>query len=298
MMMKNYKITLSGLMLLLLMACSDANVDFGEQYKKTLYIVKSRDMLYSEECKFGEEKNSISFAVYCAGTEPIKSDITVKLRVVPEALDSLNRMRALGNPLYVDKVLLPDANYTLEDPTVTIKAGHQYAVLNVPFKSTGLDPDKQYVLPLKIVSNSGNFDVNRELNTMIYEIKMINGYSGEFSGSSMELPKTIRSVQPILKAMSESVLRMPIHTLQSDVTFLQTNFMLLTVANDSTTVTITPWKDSNVRDLGGSTYDRVKRRFDLHYTFTDGDGDELTIYEKIVNLNAPKEDEENSASKN
>ncbi|MDP4205407.1 MAG: DUF1735 domain-containing protein [Bacteroidota bacterium] len=289
---EKYKSSLFGLMMILITACSsDSYVDFGEQYQKVVYLVNSRDMLYTEEYMYGKEDNSMSFSAYCGGTEAIKNDLIVKLRRAPEALDSLNHIESLGNPLYVDKVLLPKSNYTFTDSTITIKAGKTYGVLKVPFVTTGLDPDKQYVLPLKIVSNSEGYDINKELNTLIYEVKMINGFSGDYSGSSTELPKTIRSVQPVLKAMSKNTVRMPIHTLSDEVTNLDTNFMLLTIADDSTTVTITPWGNAKVIDLGGSTYDKVKQSFELHYSFTNGGGTVYTITEKIVNLDAKTEEE-------
>ena len=88
----------------------------------------------------------------------------------------------------------------------------EYGVLHIPLKPQGLDPDISYALPLTIVSNSEGYDVNEELKTMVYEVKMVNGFSGNYAGSSIELPKTIRSVQPTLKAMSSNSVRMPIHS--------------------------------------------------------------------------------------
>ncbi len=100
------KLILFSLSAFIFWSCSSEPADFGEQYKKTLYIVNSRDMLYVGEHAYGSENNSMSFSVYCASSEPIKSDLTVQLAINPNALDSLNKKSALGNPLYIDKKIV------------------------------------------------------------------------------------------------------------------------------------------------------------------------------------------------
>ena len=286
------KLILFSLSAFIFWSCSSEPADFGEQYKKTLYIVNSRDMLYVGEHAYGSENNSMSFSIYCASSEPIKSDLTVQLAINPNALDSLNKKSALGNPLYIDKKLLPEANYTSTDLSVTIPANAQYGVLHIPLKPQGLDPDISYALPLTIVSNSEGYEVNEELKTMVYEVKMVNGFSGNYAGSSIELPKTIRSVQPTLKAMSSNSVRMPIHSLSGEARYIKTNFMLLTIGADSTSVTIKPWLDAQITDLGKSTYDKTRQSFYLRYSYTDADGKTFDIEEKITNLDAPVIDTE------
>ena len=273
-------------------SCTSEPADFGEQYKKTLYIVNSRDMLYVGEHAYGSENNSMQFSVYCASSEPIKSDLTVQLEINPKALDSLNKKSALGNPLYTDKQLLPKENYTSTNLSVTIRANEQYGVLDIPFDPQNLDPDVSYALPITIASNSAGYDVNEELSTMVYEVKMINGFSGDFAGSSIELPKTIRSVQPVLKAISSNSIRMPIHTLSGEAKYIKTNFMLLNIGTDSTSVTIKPWLDAKITDSGKSYYDRKKQSFYLRYTYTNEEGETFDIEEKIININAPVTDTE------
>lgn len=78
------KLILFSLSAFIFWSCSSEPADFGEQYKKTLYIVNSRDMLYVGEHAYGSENNSMSFSIYCASSEPIKSDLTVQLGDQPE----------------------------------------------------------------------------------------------------------------------------------------------------------------------------------------------------------------------
>ena len=62
--------------------------------------------------------------------------------------------------------------------------------------------------------------------------------------------------------------------------------MLLTIGADSTSVTIKPWLDAQITDLGKSTYDKTRQ------SFTDADGKTFDIEEKITNLDAPVIDTE------
>ncbi len=288
-----FKIAIFFLALGVFASCdSNPVVDFGEQYKKTIYIVNSRGMLYSQEHFYDNEEGVIEISVYCGSSEPIKKDINVTLKINPEALDSLNKLNSLGDPLYVNKTILPESHYDFSKGTVTIKAKTQYTPLQIPIITKGLDADITYTLPISIVSNDANYDINPELKTIIYELRMVNGYSGSFSGSSTELPKTIRSVQPTLKAISSNTVRMPIHNLSSNIQNLDTNFMLLTIGSDSTSVSISPWKNAKVTDLGGSTFDKKRRNYTLNYSFENKDGVALSILEKISDINYTDPDEE------
>lgn len=287
----SYLKALFVIVVIVLTAC-DNSVDFGEQYKKTLYIVNSNNIVYKSEHFFDEPDDQINISVYCAGTEATKSDVTVKLGMNMHIFDSINHVNNLSNPLYVNKVLLPETNYSFKNPSATIKAGEEYGFLKIPFNFDGLNPDSSYVLPITILSNDRDYDINPKLSTILYEIEMANAFSGEYTGSSTEFPKTIRSVQPTLKAMSANVVRMPIHTLRSDVTDLDTNFMLLTIDSDSVNVTITPWENAPVTDLGGSTYNTQRMRFDLYYSYIDNKGKEIIVNEKIVHLDYEKDEDE------
>jgi hypothetical protein len=258
------------LCLLALASCGDA--DFGEQYKKTIYLVNSKNLLYTVEYAYGATGNTIVIPVYCASTEPITSDVTVHLQVDQHALDSLNTQRRLENPLYEDKIMLPSFRYELPaDPSVVIRAGEQYGTLEVPVDLDGLDADVAHVLAFSIVSNSAGYDVNPALRSIVHEIVMVNDYSGNYSGSSAVAGATPVPVLPVLKALSANQARMAAHDREDAL-------MVLTVA-PSGAVTITPWAGAPVEGLPGCTYDPVTRGFLLYYRL---DGNIIT--EKITSF--------------
>lgn len=284
--MKN---TVIIILMLMLLSCSD-KVDFGEQYKKTVYIVHSENMLYTREHAFETEKDEIVISVYCASSKPITSDLKVRLKIDRTVLDSLNRFKRSLTSSYIDKVMLPSENFIIEDePSATIKAGEQYGTLRIPFQFNGLNPDIPYVLPFSLVSNIAGYDINPNLKSIVYEVEMVNKYSGLYSGSSRESLTAIYGVQPVLKAMSSNTIRMPIHNLPDDREKLNVNYMLLTI-NDDGSVSISPFRYADVTDLGGSTYDPVRQRFELHYQFIDANSRVVTVAEIITNINAPREE--------
>ena len=153
-----------------LVACNP-EVNFGEQYKKSIYIVNGNNILYEKEYNFKDEDKTINISVYCGGTLPTPNDIEVKLELDPLLLDSFNIISLKSDPKYVNKTMIPQSNYNLNNPTITIKAGNEYGVLKIPFVLDGLHVDSSYVLPMKIVSNNLNYEVNPKLNKIIFGIK-------------------------------------------------------------------------------------------------------------------------------
>lgn len=277
----------------IILTCSCiSDVDYGEQYKKTIYLVNSNNLLYQAEHFYGEE-NAMVFSVYCASSQPIESDVTIQLRFDKNSLDSLNESRAQSDPEYISKELLPQTNYELpSDPIVTIEAGEQYGTLHVPFTTDNLDPFTSYALPLSIVSNSLEYDINHKLSTIVYEPVMINKYSGNYTGISSESETIARPVVPSIKALSINTVCMPIHNLPGDIKNIDSNFMLLTINENNMTVSITPIGNANVVDLGGSFYDEERMTFELHYQLEKDDGTILTIKEIIVHVDAPVVEED------
>lgn len=284
---KSY-ITIMLVFYLLFISTSCSNeVNFGEQYKKTVYIVNSNDLLYVGEHYFETQNDAIIISVYCASTIPVANDLTVRLKINRQAIDSLNYLKNLADPDYTERVMLPEMHYQIDGELyLTIKAGEQYGTLKIPFNPEGLDPTIPYALPLSLVSNNSNYDINHNLKSIVYEIEMISQYSGNYSGSSQTSPTAIVGIQPSLKALSYNSVRLPIHNLSDEEEYLLTNYMVLKIFSDNS-VTISPLGIADVTDLGGSTYDPVRQSFELHFQFVDSSANLLTVTSIIRNINAP-----------
>jgi len=253
-------------------SCSkDAVVKFGEQYKKSIYIVHAENIEYVKEHSFEQENDTITLSIYCASSEPISKNVGVLLQKDNTVLDSLNYLNSLSDANYIPKSLLEPTRYNFDKGQVIIESGRQYGLLKIPVNFVGIDVDKEYVLPARLVSNDAGFDISPKLSVIAYRPKMINRFSGDFVGSSkISTEKAAKTISPILRAMAKNVVRIPIHNLTDEKEFLTTNYMLLTIADDEKTVAISSYKNSNVTDEGGSVYDSEQKQFTLNYSFVDG----------------------------
>lgn len=260
-------------------------VDFGEQYKKKVYIVNSNNIVHGQELFLGQENHQFTLSVYCSGSENIKEDLKITFDIDKEALDTYNERMMIESLKYKKIDFLPQDRFSFDNPTVTIKTNEQYGLLKLPIAVEGLDPDKRYAVPVRIISNSAGYEINKERDFIILEAILQNGFSGEYSGFSENLLSGKKyAISPALKAMSPYSVRMPIHNLPyEEDELMKTNFMLLTIDSDSSSVHISPWENARITDLGGSKYDKKEKSFDLHYSFISSDGTELRINEKIKN---------------
>jgi len=268
----------------------EATTKFGEQYKKTIYIVHAQGMEYSKDHNYENQTDNIMISVYCGSTEPITKDVSVTLKLDTHALDSLNHLNGLGNAKYVPKALLPAEFYSLTDFNVTIKKGAQFGVLNIPVHFTGLDADIPYALPITIVSNDANYDINPKLASIVYQPTMISKYSGLYSGTSKVSTETsAKSITPKLKALSANTIRIPIHNLVDDKEFISTNYMLLTIGDDKKSIRISPIGNALVTDDGDSQYDEDLMQFTLHYSYVEN-GKTKSVHSVIRNVEALEEE--------
>lgn len=284
--MKMKKIFLGGLFLLFLVSCSN-HVDFGEQYKKVVYIVKSDNKVYVRQHKISAEEQEGGISLYCGGSDVLKEDVTVTLVSDEEAMRVYNSKNFDETNQYKKLILLPEEYYTIPSYSVTIKAGTEYTKMPINLVTKNINPDSCYVIPLSIGEIS-QYEVNEKLKTIFYQIELINDYSGNCVGTLKNIKgedTTFTAKDKVLKAIDEQQIRTSIYNLNAEYEFLGTNFMVLTVGVDNK-VTIAPWKDAEIEDLGNSLYIPERKTFILHYKCKDASGNVLTIEEDLVNSEA------------
>lgn len=290
--MKMKKLFLGGLFLLFLASCSN-HVDFGEQYKKVIYIVKSSNKVYTCQHKILSEEQEGSISLYCGGSDVLKEDVTVTLVPDEEAMRIYNSKNFDETNQYKKLVLLPEEYYTIPSYTVTIKSGTEYAKMPIHLVTKNINPDSCYVIPLSIGEIS-QYEVNEKLKTVFYQIELINDYSGNCVGTLKNIKgtdTTFTAKDKVLKAIGENQVRTSVYNLNSDPEFMEGHFMVLTVGAGNQ-VTITPWKDAEVQDLGNSVYLPDRKTFTLHYRCKDASGHMQTIEEDLVNSEVIVSDEE------
>ncbi|MFT3903231.1 MAG: DUF1735 domain-containing protein [Niabella sp.] len=134
-----------------------------------------------------------TYLVQITGPDPAPQDITVNIGVKAGAVAAFNAEKQSVNPSYVGFTDMPSSLYTIETPTVVIKAGQRAAEVKVSFKTTDFDYDKNYALPISITSTnyatvSGNF------GTIFLNIGVKNAFDGVYTLE--EGSKVIRYTAP------------------------------------------------------------------------------------------------------
>lgn len=265
--------------------CSN-HVDFGEQYKKIIYIVNSNDQVFINQHRISDTVQPMFISLYCSGTVAPEENIPVVLKLNPNAINEYNKSSFDESSYYKHLVMLPEEFYEVPSWETVIRQGEVYGKLPIYLKTMNWDPDSVYVLPLSIESVSGDYEINSKLSTIFYQIELTNNYSGEFNGLCMYLrdgKEMFISKDKKLKAIDVNKVRLSIYNLSDENKDLDDHFMILTVLPDMK-VKITPWKNAVITDLGNSVYDPVKKTFILHYECLDGSGNTIEIEETLTNI--------------
>lgn len=286
------KLLLLGWTVLFLTSCSN-HVDFGEQYKKIVYIVKSDNKVYLRQHKITGTEQIGDIALYCGGSDDLKEDVTVTLMKDEESMDAYNNKTFDASNQHEKLVVLPEKYYKIPSYDVVIKAGTEYTKIPITLQTNELDPDVCYAIPLSIKEVS-RYEINDKLKTVFYQLELVNDFSGNYLGTlkNIQGKDTIFTAKDKeLKAIEENKVRTVIYNLNADHENLETNFMVLTISADNK-VTINPWKNAKIRDLGNSVYDPVKKTFTLHYECRDNADNLIKIEEDLVDSDAVVDDEE------
>ncbi|MFI5136234.1 MAG: DUF1735 domain-containing protein [Sphingobacteriales bacterium] len=111
--------------------------------------------------------------VNVASPKPLSTALNVTLALDPAALTAYN---AANGTTYS---ILPPADYSVTNWTVTIPANQREATLNVSLNTSLIDPSQIFVLPINIASASGQ-KIN-QYNTVLYAIQVKNAYDGQYT---------------------------------------------------------------------------------------------------------------------
>ena len=160
-------------------ACSN-EVDFGEQYKKQVYIVNANlNGGIIDASLMMEEQSQGSISIYCASSEFPDEDIVVHYAIDTAALNAYN-LKEFESATDRYMTAIPENLITFGSETVTIKRGEAYAVLPFTINTAALNPSENNTLPITLTDASG-YEINPELQTCFYRLSLDNPYSGEYS---------------------------------------------------------------------------------------------------------------------
>lgn len=130
-------------------------------------------------------ESTLTQKISFSGPQNNDQDIVLELAVDPLALDEYNEQMVNGlngaAPLGgITYELLPEANYSIPNLTVTIPKGQKEAEISITIFPSQFDLSKTYALPLRIVSASTGI-LSRHYSVAILATVVKNKYDGIYS---------------------------------------------------------------------------------------------------------------------
>lgn len=251
-------------------SCSN-EVDFGEQYKKIVYIVNSKEALfYSPHYASSASKGNIS--VYVTGSELPSQDIHVSYKVDPEALNNYNK-KEYGDQTHLYFSLIPQELYSFQTTDITIKKGESYGCLDFTINTEALSPSQIYILPITLSSAEGA-EVSESLHTILYVIQIQNEYAGNYVSSCTVDGVSKGDFNKKAIAISGKKILLPLadnsNASSSNTLDYNTNYYQITI-NDDNTLILEPYLQSIIHQDTEKTsyYDPEERIFYIYYNTED-----------------------------
>lgn len=255
-----------------------------EVYRKIVYIVNSDNMIDFFTHPFTGASTEGFMSLYCSGSLFPDNDINIEIGFDDELIGKYNYIEFENNEAKYVKAL-PSNYFEIPSFSVTIKKGEASVTMPIFVTSEGLSPDTTYVIPLKIISASG-FEVNPDLSSILYAIKLENAYSGLYrmTGSLLKqgdtgMPQQVfkdKTVVPI----NRNTCRMFISTESELEENIGSRTVIFSLRSDNSVVIK---EENNLIDLGGSLYDPERKVFTLNYGFISN-GTRYEIQEKLVRI--------------
>lgn len=287
--MKLIQLWVAVLILCFCNACS-TDVDFGEQYKKQIYIVKGNDRLTETTLPMADRTEAF-VTFYCSGSEMSDKDVVVQYKIDKEALTAYNETE-YGDNLARQMVCVPEEMVTFEEPAVTIKAGQEYAVLHFSINTSGLDPALNYAVPITITEVSA-YEINQNVKTLFYKIKLKTQYSGLYNSQvvyhAFGKVESTKYVQKTAAAIAKNQIKVPVLD-QKEVAEGSLDYVIVTMNEDNSVTlstqnpVIAPQDEIYVNNepVKVNYYDPDKKQFVIGYSYDTNPSDSWGLGKKYI----------------
>ncbi|MEG0807312.1 MAG: DUF4361 domain-containing protein [Alistipes sp.] len=149
------------------------------------------------------------------GSSRLDRDITVNLAINPDTLAGYNWEKYRNDrSRYYE--LLPEECYSFVGEGILIKAGTEYTNVPIQFYLDKIDKEKNYVLPISIISTSEYQVGAPQYSTVLMNIVLSNDYTGTYALSGrvqeietgdfmdVRMTRTLRVVDPVTVSLFAS----------------------------------------------------------------------------------------------
>ena len=238
-------------------SCARDELFEREQYKKVFSLLSEDGFnIFSEGHELDSTVSQGYVVASCGGTLFTDDDIDISLVEDGTLLDEYNRSNYdLDASRYVN--WLPRDNYDIENYTVTVPSGERRGKMSVKVRPNGLSPDSVYFIPLRVNSFS-SYEVEPGKSTVLYHVYLQNYYAtyNTLKKSYTYYTAAIRIDTNVLVSKSKQVFPLSGNSVRTtagelsysdNVGVINSNSIVLTVDTTTKTVTISPWKDNNLR---------------------------------------------------
>ena len=276
----HYCIALSALMLVA--SCDEDAIFEKELYKKRVALISGDSYNVFQENHQLTGGESIGYiAATCGGTRNPDRDILITLEEDPSILEEYNKTMYDADTEKYAKMLSPE-RYTVEDYTITIKAGERNGKTMIKVRPEGLSPDSLYFVPFRIKDCSA-YEVNEEKNSVLYQVSLENHYASQATETTYSMTGLLDGVSTggskRMFPVSWNKVRVMAgnEIFQADTEVIDRSAIVLEITSDNR-VRITPWKDIVVKAIGGddeypNVYKRIEENghtynvFSLYYEY-------------------------------
>lgn len=258
------------------------------EFRATPSTEQSGEFLYPTYTRTFDYKDEVDYniTISYSGSQNAPSDMDVEVSIDPNVVTKFNSQvieyaRATATAAGDDPeeaaleaqsklFTLATANlYSLPTNKVTIKKGERSAVLVLKVKSSQIDFDHRYALPLTISSNSGSI-ISGTFGTALFNIIAKNLYEGNYTAKGVFThptagPRNIDQTKPVT-TINATISRMELGDLGTS------NYYMYIKVNSDNSVSILPDPSAvagaqNVRSNGVNKYDPATKTFTLNYKY-------------------------------
>lgn len=280
--MKKRNVFFIGWMTLLFASCSN-HVDFGEQYKKVIYIVNSKEQIYyAVHQPVAASPGSISF--YCGGSELPDEDIHIKYELDAEVLAEYNK-NEFGDQTERYFLMVPNDRITYHSNDVVIKRGQEFGTLDFVINVAGLNPERIYVIPVSIADTDG-YEVNPEQKCIFYVLRVQNKYAGDYT-SVYTMDGVKRTLTKTGMAMTANQILLPVAGNDNTASYAD-GYYLIQIQEDNSLLLL-PYLQLQLEQINDETtptnyYDEENNTFYLKYKIFDQWGDPIVVTESLIGM--------------
>jgi hypothetical protein len=206
----------------------------------------------------------VPLVVNYTGTDVANDDITLTIGLNTSAIAQYNNERKTVDLEDSNLELIPSNYYTLPTTVVIPKGQHKATIIVKLNSSLITNFDKKYILPVSILSASGNTTISKNYGTLLYQIGAKNSYDGTYRHTYTSTLGNGTNTVRLVTTGANTV------RLDPGLLGVYTNAQTLTIDPATNLVTVSMTTLLPITNNPASKYDPATKTFTVKYTSNGG----------------------------